>query len=41
MPIINAEPDTLYEVLKEWLTTRKNELAERGRQRARLCRKMA
>ncbi|MCB1562204.1 MAG: glycosyltransferase [Alphaproteobacteria bacterium] len=32
MPIINAEPDTLYEVLKEWLTTRKNELAERGRQ---------
>jgi glycosyltransferase involved in cell wall biosynthesis len=32
MPIINAEPDTLYEVLKEWLTTRKGELAERGRQ---------
>ena len=30
MPIINATPDTIYDVLKEWLTTRKGELKARG-----------
>jgi hypothetical protein len=32
LPIIEANPATLYEVLKAWLTTRRGELAERGRQ---------
>lgn len=31
MPIINAMPDSIYMVLKEWLTTKKSELAEQGR----------
>ncbi|MFH1753423.1 MAG: glycosyltransferase [Candidatus Omnitrophota bacterium] len=30
IPIINATPSTMYGVLKEWLTGRKNELSERG-----------
>lgn len=30
MPIINAEPATIYEVLKTWLTTRKAELRAQG-----------
>ncbi len=31
LPIINARPDTIYTVLKEWLTTRRQELPELGR----------
>ena len=31
LPIINAIPATIYEVLKEWLIRRRNELAEKGR----------
>src|SRR5437764_15466880 len=31
LPIINATPTTFYEVLKEYLTTRKADLADRGR----------
>jgi glycosyltransferase involved in cell wall biosynthesis len=31
LPIINATPRTIYEVLKEWLTFRKHELPEVGR----------
>jgi glycosyltransferase involved in cell wall biosynthesis len=31
LPIINAEPGTIYTVLKEWLTTRRQELPEWGR----------
>lgn len=31
MPFINATPDTIYEVLKEWLTVRKADMAEQGR----------
>ncbi|MBI6545881.1 MAG: glycosyltransferase [Cyanobacteria bacterium NC_groundwater_1444_Ag_S-0.65um_54_12] len=31
LPLIQAEPSTLYEVLKEWLTMRKSELAKQGR----------
>lgn len=31
MPIIEAEPNTIYAVLREWLTTRRGELAELGR----------
>jgi hypothetical protein len=31
LPIINATPTTLYEVVREWLTVRKNELSEVGR----------
>jgi len=31
MPIINSTPSTLVEVLKEWLTTRKNELPRLGK----------
>ncbi|MBU1156091.1 MAG: glycosyltransferase [Proteobacteria bacterium] len=30
LPIINAEPATIYEVLKTWLTTRKMELRAQG-----------
>lgn len=30
LPIINATPDTLYEILKEWLTVRKGELHALG-----------
>lgn len=30
MPVINADPTTIYTVLKEWLTTRKGELRKRG-----------
>jgi glycosyltransferase involved in cell wall biosynthesis len=30
MPIINADPNSIYAVLKEWLTVRKTELRERG-----------
>jgi glycosyltransferase involved in cell wall biosynthesis len=31
IPIINATPTTIYEVLKEWLTVRSGELSERGK----------
>ncbi len=31
LPIINARPATLHDVLREWLTVRKDELAEIGR----------
>jgi len=31
IPIINATPETIYGVLREWLTTRRNELQEVGR----------
>ena len=31
LPIIRATPSSLYDVLKEWLTQRKDELPERGR----------
>ena len=31
LPVIDATPATIYEVLKEWLTVRRNELRERGR----------
>jgi hypothetical protein len=31
MPIINATPDTIYDVLKEWITIRKKELHQRGK----------
>ncbi|MEN6621166.1 MAG: glycosyltransferase family 1 protein, partial [Smithella sp.] len=34
IPIINATPSSIYEVLKEWLTVRKGNLGDRGR----LCR---
>ncbi len=30
LPVINATPDTIYAVLKEWLTTRRNELPKLG-----------
>ena len=30
LPLINATPDTIYAVLREWLTTRKHELPARG-----------
>ncbi|MBU4575963.1 MAG: glycosyltransferase, partial [Proteobacteria bacterium] len=30
LPMINAEPATIYEVLKSWLTTRKTELRAQG-----------
>jgi len=35
LPIINATPSTIYDVLKKWLTTRKSELPDVGR-RSRL-----
>lgn len=31
MPIINASPNTIYDVLKEWVTVRRGELHERGK----------
>ena len=31
LPIIDATPETIYDVLKEWLTVRRSELTERGR----------
>jgi len=31
IPVISAQPDTIYDVLKELLTTRRSELAEIGR----------
>ena len=31
LPVINATPATIYDVLKEWLTTRCHSLPERGR----------
>lgn len=31
LPIINAMPGTIYKVLKEWMTKRRNELPELGR----------
>lgn len=31
LPIIDATPDTIYSVLKEWLTHRRHQLTERGR----------
>ena len=31
LPVIDATPATIYDVLKEWLTVRRNELPERGR----------
>ena len=31
LPIINAAPHTLYQVLKEWLTARRSELPDAGR----------
>ena len=31
LPIIKATPDTVYEVLKEWLTVRKQELPRQGK----------
>jgi glycosyltransferase involved in cell wall biosynthesis len=30
-PVISASPDTIYDVLRQWLTTRKRELPEHGR----------
>lgn len=32
LPVINATPQSIYEVLKEWLTVRRNELPVRGAQ---------
>ena len=31
IPIINVNPDTIYEVLKEWLTVRKSEFYSKGK----------
>lgn len=31
LPIINVTPDTIYSVLKEWLTIRKKEIHQRGK----------
>lgn len=31
IPLINATPDTIYDVLKEWLTTKKGNLLEQGK----------
>ncbi len=31
LPVIDANPETIYAVLKEWLTVRRHALAERGR----------
>lgn len=31
LPVINANPDTITDVLRQWLTNRKGELAQRGR----------
>ena len=31
LPVIDANPETIYDVLKEWLTTRRHALPERGR----------
>jgi len=31
LPIINANPNTIYHVLKEWLTIRRKELPELGK----------
>ena len=31
LPVINATPTTIYDVLKEWLTVRRHTLQERGR----------
>jgi glycosyltransferase involved in cell wall biosynthesis len=30
-PVLSASPETIYDVLREWLTTRKHELPEQGR----------
>ena len=30
-PVINATPTTIYDVLKDWLTVRRQEFPERGR----------
>lgn len=30
LPLINARPDTLYDVLRTWITTRRAEIPERG-----------
>jgi glycosyltransferase involved in cell wall biosynthesis len=30
LPVIDATPETIYDVLREWLTTRRGELAARG-----------
>ncbi|MDA0194111.1 MAG: glycosyltransferase family 1 protein [Bacteroidetes bacterium] len=30
IPIINAQPNTIYEVLKEWLTVRKGDIKKKG-----------
>jgi hypothetical protein len=30
LPVINATPSNMYEVLKEWLTTRRGDLGARG-----------
>jgi hypothetical protein len=30
LPVIDATPETIYDVLREWLTTRRPELAARG-----------
>jgi glycosyltransferase involved in cell wall biosynthesis len=30
LPLINAKPDSIYSVLKEWLSARKNDLPHRG-----------
>jgi hypothetical protein len=35
LPIINATPGTIYQVLKDWLTVRRNELCSRGKQSRR------
>jgi hypothetical protein len=31
LPLINARPDSVYSVLKDWLSARKHELSQRGR----------
>ena len=35
LPLIQATPQTIYQVLKSWLTERKSEIIERGRQSRR------
>jgi glycosyltransferase involved in cell wall biosynthesis len=35
LPLINAEPATLVDVLREWLTTRRNDLTQRGEESRR------
>lgn len=35
LPLIQADPDTIYAVLREWLTVRKDDIRQRGRESRR------